>query len=143
MKSLRRTALITGFITSLHFDASLAFAASTQSAQMDALQALIQAVQTTTPLPASELPVCGSFYSAQFGTKWPPLPSNPLNLLCWQLGDGLFVMDDRNVDYAELEAEAEAAALLSAPLDGGLSIMASTVLNSYIAYGNPVYLTNM
>jgi alpha-tubulin suppressor-like RCC1 family protein len=110
---------------------------------MENLQVVIDAIQSTTPVGADQTPFFGNFYSAQWGISWPPLPSNPLNLPCWRIDDSHFVMDDRNVDYAALEAEAEAAALLSAPLATPLSMVASSLLNTAIAYGNPAYFTNM
>ena len=107
------------------------------------LQLVIDAVQTGTPIPADQTPFFGNFYSAQLGASWPPLPGNTMNLPCWPIDDSHFVYDDRNVDYATLQAEAEAAALLSAPLATPLSMMASSLLNSAIAYGNPIYFTNL
>ena len=125
---------------SLHFAENRCSAASASSAQIDALQVLIELVQSTPPIPASEAPRCGTFYSAQHGTSWPPLPWNSLNLPCWVIDDRHFVMDDRDVDYAALHAETEAETFLfGAPM----SMMASSLLNNTVAYGNPVYLTNM
>src|ERR1051326_5635891 len=100
------------------------------------LAAMIEAAETTTPLPATEAPFTGLFYSAQFGSQWPPLPVDVLGLPFWPLGDGLYVFDDRDVDYDALGALTE--------LDGGgMNNMMSSSLNSALAYANPVFLTNI
>ena len=44
----------------------------------------------------------------------PPFPCNALKLDLWPLGDGAFVLDDRLVNYSELQAEAELEAKLAA-----------------------------
>lgn len=116
---------------------------SAANTRIDALQAVIEAVQDTTPIPADQIPAFGNFYSAQHGTKHPPLPFNSLNLPCWVLDDRHFVFDDRNVDYVAIQTEAEAEVLLSATLNTPTSMAASRLLNNAVAYGNPVYLTNM
>src|SRR5437899_11825857 len=117
MELIRRGLLVGGLVASLHVAGSECSAASVQPTQIAALQVLIEAVQTTTPIPPSEVPQFGTFYSALRGAMWPPLPCNSLNLPCWMIDARHFVVDDRNVDYAALRAEAEAAALLSGALD--------------------------
>ncbi len=123
-------------------------------AKMDALDraadlaVMLEALATVEPVKFDTLPknrrgqviVMGGFVSMQH-PEWPPLPGNFYNLDVWPLGEGHFVLDDRQVDYAALEREArlaEAADLEAAPQ---LRMMSSS-LNSY-AYGNPVYLTNL
>jgi len=64
----------------------------------------LQALEMTTPMPPSELPdesETHGFYSAQ-NPDWPPLPDDVLELPIWPLGDGLYVLDDTNVNYVEL-----------------------------------------
>jgi alpha-tubulin suppressor-like RCC1 family protein len=107
------------------------------------LQLVIDAVQLGTPTPADQVPGFGNFYSAQRGAMWPPLPLNTMYLPCWQIDESHFVYDDRNVDYAALQADADAAGLLSAPLGSPLMMMSSSLLNTAVAYGNPAYLINM
>jgi hypothetical protein len=64
------------------------------------LAALLQTIEATTPLPASQAPdTANGFYSVQ-NLNWPPLPGNVLGLEVWPLGDGTFLLDDRDVDYA-------------------------------------------
>src|SRR2546422_731479 len=140
MKSVRPFLFLGGIIL-----ASLSSSDAQQTdtaASADDVQAMLQAVESTPPLPASAAPDAGNFYSAQFGDSWPPFPANTLNLPFWSLGDGIYIMDDREVDYAELDAEAEAVALLS-PEGGGLFSMTTSSLNSSYAYTNPVFLTNI
>jgi hypothetical protein len=108
------------------------------------LQVMLGVVEATTPVPASQLPDSGNFYSAQHSPAsaepWPPLPGNVLGLSAWPLGGGFFLLDDTNVNYTELQAEAEAAAALAAAASPKMRM--SMMASSY-AYGNPVYLINM
>ena len=70
-----------------------------QAGDANDLDALLQAIEATTPLPASQAPDTASgFYSVQ-NLDWPPLPGNVLGLDVWPLGDGTFLLDDRDVDY--------------------------------------------
>lgn len=66
-----------------------------------------------------------------------------LGLNVWPLGNGLFALDDRNVNYVELQAAAEAARpklSRSSPSSGGMEMMDSLISGSG---GTPVYLTNL
>ena len=110
----------------------------------DAWVLLLQALEGKPPLPPAATPPGGNFYTVQRGDTWPPLPGNPLELPFWDLGAGYYVLDDRKVDYAELQAQAELAALLADgfPLQSGGSQMMSSLAGGY-AYANPVYLTNL
>ena len=70
---------------------------------------MIQALEGTTPVPASELPdggAAGTYWSAQHANDWPPMPADVLGLPAWPLGDGVFVLDDTNVNYVELAQSA-------------------------------------
>ena len=118
------------------------------------VQAMMEALTTVDPLPFDSLPrnkrnqvIYGTFWSAQHlpGSKapWPPLPSNFWNLDIWPLGSGVFILDDRNIDYAALQAEMDAAAALDiSSLMMNSSMMMSSLSSSY-AYSNAVYLTNL
>ena len=111
----------------------------------DAWALLLQGLEGTPPLPPSETPLGGQFYTVQHGEAWPPLPGNTLDLPFWDLGAGYYVLDDRKLDYAELQAQAELAALLAGGFPGqpGGSQMMMSSLASGFAYANPVYLTNL
>ena len=85
----------------------------------------------------------GNFYTFQYAGSRPPLPANFRNLPFWNLGNGVYLLDDRNVDYAALQAEADAAAALDAFESSQFSMLASSSLNSSYAYANAVYLTNL
>lgn len=82
------------------------------------LDVMVQAVESTAPMPASAVPpdAC-NFYSTQHlpGTEneWPPLPGDVLKLPFWPLGGGFYLLDDRNVNYAAIQAKAEAEGLMS------------------------------
>lgn len=66
----------------------------------------MEAVESTTPVPASELPDSGTFWSAQHSpaspTPWPPLAGDVLGLSAWPLGDGVYLFNDTNVNYVEV-----------------------------------------
>jgi hypothetical protein len=141
MKPIRNLLLVAGISASL---LSFGRAQPTPTAPpADDFQTLMQAVEATPPQPATAAPRSGNFYSAQQGGSGPPLPSNFLNLPFWDLGNRAYLLADQNVDYAELQAEADAAAALAAGPSRGFSTMASSRLDSSAAYGNPVYLTNL
>ncbi|PWU15818.1 MAG: hypothetical protein C5B50_14660 [Verrucomicrobia bacterium] len=139
MTKLRIRIAIAALIFLSPFNPALAFTLPPLTPDALALQAAIEAAETTTLIPADQLPPYATFFSAQFGVRLCPAPCNAVAVPCWLLADGTYILDDLDVNYDELEAEAEADALLT----GSPGIMASSILNSYIAYGNPVYLTNM
>jgi hypothetical protein len=109
------------------------------------LQVMLQAVESVPPMPAQSLPDAGTYWSAQHAPgsteEWPPLPSN-FGHSAWSLGDdGVYLLNDTNVDYDALEAAEAAQAALPSPMTRK-STMARNLASSY-AYGNPLYLTNM
>lgn len=145
MKSIRRILLCgVALAASLYFVHAQETAAPDQSIQaMTDLDVMIQALEATTPLPASDAPEAGNFYSAQHlpdsENAWPPLPADILGLPVWPLGGGFYLLDDTNVDYDALAAAAAAAAAQPQLSRGGMSPMFSLISGSS---GAP-YLTNM
>ncbi len=109
----------------------------------DDLQTLIQAVESTTPLPAAAAPPGGNFFTIQHGEDWPPLPADTVGVPFWDLGGGIYLLDDRNVDWGAIQQEAEAEASLLPPSSSGLSMTTSSLLSGGYAYGMPVFLTNL
>jgi hypothetical protein len=90
----------------------------------------LQALERTTPIPASQLPGASGiqgFYSAQ-NPSWPPLPGDVLGLPAWPLGGGLFVLDDVDVNYAALAQQCRASGLM--PMDSGFTPAFSFSTNS-------------
>jgi hypothetical protein len=64
-----------------------------------------------------------NFYSAQC-PYWPPLPGNFYGVPVWNMGDGFYLLDDLQINYAEIEAEATASAAMTMsfkPMGGGFS----------------------
>ena len=111
------------------------------------LSVMLEALATVEPVTFDSLPknrrgqVASVGFVSMQHPEWPLLPGNIFKLDVWPLGEGHFVLDDRKVDYAALEAAArleEAASINYAPQ----MRMMSSSLASY-AYGNPVYLTNL
>ena len=142
MKSIRSAALV--LVTSgslLNFGYAEEASPTTPTSDW---QIILQALEATQPLPANEAPEFGNYYSAQFGPAWPPGPVDPTGLAFWPLGDGIYVYDDRNVDWTAVEAAAEGEAGLAgaaSPMTP-LSMVASSLESSY-TYSNPIYFTNM
>ncbi len=70
---------------------------------MSDLQVEVQAIEMTTPEPASAAPLDGNFYSTQHlpGTEneWPPLPENIKGTPVWPLGGDFYLLDDADVSY--------------------------------------------
>ena len=99
-------------------------------------------VDATPPLLAEEMPNFGTFYSAQFGEYMPPLPANIFGLPFWPLGDGFYIVDDRQVDYDLLNAE---PVLNTSSSDGNRSSVSSVrnTLSNDDAYGQIPYMTNV
>ena len=68
------------------------------------LQVMLQAVEMMPTVSADSLPRSGTFYSAQHAPgspqPWPPLPGNPNGLPAWNLGDGVYLLNDAQVDYS-------------------------------------------
>jgi len=77
-----------------------------QSQSINDIDAILQAIEATTPLPAESATNGSNFYSAQHSPTseepWPPLPGDVLGLDVWPLGDGIFLLDDRDLDYSAL-----------------------------------------
>ena len=112
------------------------------------VQAMLEALQGEPPTPLAALPKnrigqvsASGFWSLQ-NPYWPPLPGDILGLDVWQLGNGSYILDDRQIDYAALQEAAEAEAALAAATRPMMRMSMMSSLSAY-AYGNPVYLTNM
>jgi uncharacterized Zn-binding protein involved in type VI secretion len=97
-------------------------AVSEDVSSMSDLEVELQALEQTTPIPASQLPDAGTFWSAQHSPvspePWPPMPVGFLNVPAWPLGDNVFVLDDLRVNYT---AMAQAAA--SSQISSGIHAM--------------------
>jgi hypothetical protein len=79
--------------------------------------ALVSAVENTTPQPASSAPAFGNFYAVTHGESWPPLPGDAMGLDYWPLGGGYYLLDDRNYDYSAVHADSGYGWLF--PTNGG------------------------
>ena len=109
MKPLR--SLLIGVLFGAALFAGWYFAcAQTQESDTDAM---VSAIEATTPLPPGELPEYGNFYTAEHYADWPPLPANILGLNGWNIGGGFILLDDRAVDYDALRLQSERTAQLS------------------------------
>ena len=99
----------------LHAQATTAFVPSVSAAN---LNPMLQAVETTTPQTAESVPSVGTFWSAQ-NPSWPPLPSNFNNLDAWNLGNGVYMLDDFDFAYqAQAQSRAMATGVPSPGDDG-------------------------
>ena len=112
------------------------------------MEAALQAIEATTPVSADAAPQVGNFYSAQFSRqrrRMPPLPADILGLNVWSLGDGMFLLDDRNVDYATLSDDDTPMSFFSATFttnDLWLEITGETNTTAYLVIHPPWNVTN-
>ena len=101
--------------TSVQNDATSLREANVDWNSVSDLEVMLLAVESVPPAPASSASRFGTFYSAQHapGTRsqWPPLPANTRQVPVWNLGDGVYLIDDRQVNYEEIEAEATASTM--------------------------------
>ena len=117
--------------TPVQGDATSLTAANVDWSSASDLEVMLLAVESVPPAPASSASRFGTFYSAQHapGTRnaWPPLPSNARRVPVWNLGDGVYLIDDRQINYAALDAAAATTTMtmsMSAnakPMGGGFS----------------------
>jgi hypothetical protein len=117
-------AVLTGvvfiFTHSFNLHAQDGAVSSAATAQAAAFEAALAALESAPPMPASELPEeTHGFYSVQH-PEWVPMPADVLGLNVWSLGDGLFAVDDRSVNYGAVKAAMEAAGLVR-PMGSGFT----------------------
>lgn len=113
------------------------------------LQVMLQAVESTPPLPPWQLPIDGcGYYSAQH-PDYPPFPRNVLQLNGWPLGNGLVLLDDRGIDYQSL-AQSQNAGVVQ-PMDGSgdplpantnftIALQGSNISLKWTSVSNRIYL---
>ncbi len=125
---------------------SLATAANQDVSGLSDFEVELKALELLPTMPASQLPrETHGFYSVQH-PDWPPMPGDVLGLNIWPMGDGLFAVDDRDVNYVEIQTAAEEQEAKEAklkkrsPSGGGVEAMFSLISGSG---GTPVYLTNI
>lgn len=110
LRVFRLVVLMVGFSTVAHAQLAsvLRQAASTnfnlQAVSADDLNVMLEAIEQTTPLTATNAPQFGNFYSAQ-NPDWPPLPANMNGLAVWPLGNGFYLLSDQDFDYQAAEQE--------------------------------------
>ncbi len=97
--SIGRLAIIGGLIASLNFIQAAGTIKPIQSVSVDDMAVMLQAVEETTPQAAESAPKSGTFYSAQFPNQ-PPLPCNINNVPVWNLGGGVFLLSDLDINYS-------------------------------------------
>lgn len=99
------------------------------------LAAQIAAIEQLPTMDAKDVPRFGTFYSAQC-PWWPPLPGNFYQVPVWDLGDGHYLIDDRQIDYQALQAESFSLKSMSASLtlDGGFEANGMEQMQSGVPY---------
>ncbi len=109
-----------GLTTTLGFALAYGYHSLAQSSYFSYLDALIAELETNSvQLAPEDSPSVGLFYSAQFGEKWPPLPANIYEVPFWDLGNGVFLMDDREMNYVELPSSESRRSTVTPPLRSG------------------------
>jgi hypothetical protein len=67
------------------------------------LQVMLEAAESLPTIPATAAPQAGTFYSAQHapgsGSEWPPMPANIRGVPLWDMGGGVYLLDDLQVNY--------------------------------------------
>lgn len=106
----------------------------------------LMAVEATTPLLAESVTRANGYYSAQY-PNWPPLPGNPNGLPLWSLGDGIYLLDDRQFDYSALKAKKMSTTAMEVSLlgDNGDGDMNSFTFNASgyaVDYGTNLWIAN-
>lgn len=102
-------------------------------AQLQLSSADLSAIESTTPTPANELPIIGTYYSAA-NPQWPPLPGNLSGLPAWSLGNGAYLLDDLNVSGGGFHAMDDSSPLY--PSSGGGTNEGGYITN-YFSYSLP------
>lgn len=148
MKSIRGILLCGAVLAASFYFVHAQSTDSSPQFSADDTSAMLGVIEQATPTSFSSLPrggMGGMFYSAQHapGTRgaWPPLPGDIYGLDAWNLGDGVWLLNDTNFDYDAFGAEWAAEHATATPMVR-MSMMASSLSIAY-AYSNPVYLTNM
>ena len=153
--------LLTGIFITGSLAASLAFLhAQTTRVQSGAVsqdvnslsdtEVLLQAIESVPPAPAASAPRAATFFSAQHapGTRlaWPPLPANARQVPVWNLGDGVYLLADLNVDYSLPVSVRLAGGGMAAMDDSGGPVPGyggGGSTNDYeYSFTRPVYSTN-
>ncbi len=103
--------------------------------------------QLLKPLPPQKLPAVGNFFSWQLSdegkTLFPPLPFNPFpEVPVYPLGKGMFLYDDRNIDYEAIRQEQAEAEAKLAEQDSQLQPMMPLSLPSTNFYFSSIDVTN-
>ena len=96
----------------LTHDSEISLATNDVSAMSD-LEVEEQAVEMTTPIAATNESLDGTFYSAQ-NPDMAPSPEDVLGVPVWPIGDGFFLLDDRNVDYDALQTASQSKSKMRA-----------------------------
>ena len=125
MKAISRVVIVAGLFAALNLHAAPlrvvtgqpVTAQPVQSISADDLATMVEAVAQTPPTPAAEVATEGTFYSAQT-PNGPPLPGNINNVPAWNLGGGVWLLDDLNASPAHSMNRAMAAGVPSFG-DGG------------------------
>ena len=132
MKDIKQVVLIgAGLFVSLN----LLHATPLRSSTTAGLSALVAAVSQTEPIPAEEVPPVGTFYSAQ-NPGSAPFPFNFQALPAWNLGNGMWLLDDLDADMVAQRSTMSRAISMGAPMpgDGGGDSGGGDVTNNYVSY---------
>jgi hypothetical protein len=120
---------------------------NTAVASLTDLEVMLQAVEATPPLAANAATNGTAYYTAQHAPAsaepWPPLPADTASLPAWNLGDGVYLLDDRNYAWGQpkrskLSTSAGMMTAMDAPgIPGGGSGGGASPDDSYYAPGFP------
>lgn len=110
-------------------------AAPLRSAVSTDLTAMMAMVSQTEPIPAEEVPPVGTFYSAQ-NPGSAPFPFNFQALPAWNLGNGMWLLDDLDADRVAQRSTMSRAMNMGVPMpgDGGGDSGGGDYTNNYVSY---------
>ena len=110
-------------------------AAPLRSAVSTDLTAMMAMVSQTEPIPAEEVPPVGTFYSAQ-NPGSAPFPFNFQALPAWNLGNGMWLLDDLDADMVAQRSTMSRAMNMGVPMpgDGGGDSGGGDYTNNYVSY---------
>ena len=87
---------------------------ATAVAAMSDMSVLLTAAEMTPSIPAAEATNGSTFYTIKHNPEsaepWPPLPGNVPGLSAWDMGGGVYLLDDRNYAWGHIKKKRAATA---------------------------------
>lgn len=101
--------------------------------------AALEAIISTPPIPSDQAPRTGTFFSAKYGEKAPPMPSS-MGLPVWSLGNDQYLIDDletANTSQSELSVNSMTMSASDSPPSPGGGGSTNGYTNTFVPYTFP------